>query len=111
MQENITGAVRPCAVLTLIVLTACASVTGQPVAATPAGAVLGTDIKTRQVETQDASTIEAAINPVWIAVAAAYDSLGIPVTVIDAKQRTFGNMGFTLRQRLGNEPLSRYIVC
>jgi hypothetical protein len=63
------------------------------------------------VEGQDVSTIDAAITPVWVAVAAAYDSIGIPITVIDTKGHTFGNQGFTLRARLGKVPLSRYIVC
>jgi hypothetical protein len=102
---------RPSALLTLIVIAACASGTGPLVTSTSAGAVLGTDIRTRQVEGQDVSTIDAAINPVWIVVAAAYDSIGIPITVIDSKQHTFGNQGFTLRGRLGKVPLSRYIVC
>src|SRR5438874_2453356 len=102
---------RPSALLIPIVVAACASGTGQPVATTSAGSVLGTDIRTRKVEGQDVSTIDAAINPVWIAVAAAYDSIGIPITVIDTKGHTFGNQGFRVRGRLGKVPLSRYIVC
>jgi hypothetical protein len=98
-------------ILALTVVVACASGPGQPVASTAGGTVLGADIRTREVDGQDVSTLNSAITPVWIAVAAAYDSLGIPITVIDTKQHTFGNQGFTLRGRLGKVPLSRYIVC
>lgn len=73
--------------------------------------VVGTDIKTRMVDGQQMTTVDAPINRVWIALAAAYDSVGVPISVTDAKQRMLGNKGFTLRQKLGTVQLSKYIDC
>jgi hypothetical protein len=48
---------------------------------------------------------------VWSVLPAAYESLGIPLSMTDASTRTLGNAGFNLRRRLGSVPLVRYIDC
>ena len=48
---------------------------------------------------------------VWDVLPAAYESLGIPISMSDAGARTLGNAGFNVRRRLGSVPLVRYIDC
>jgi hypothetical protein len=48
---------------------------------------------------------------VWSVLPAAYESLGIPLSVSDPATRTLGNTGFNVRRRLGSVPLVRYIDC
>ena len=55
--------------------------------------------------------LDAGVDIVWRALPSAFDSLGVPVTRIDAPQRVIGTDGFTIRQRLKNVALSRYVDC
>ena len=66
---------------------------------------------TRMTETQSVATIQAPVSRVWIALQSAYDSVGIPITIVDGKQHLAGNQGFKLQRTLGKIPLSAYIDC
>jgi hypothetical protein len=55
--------------------------------------------------------LEATADRVWRVMPAAFDSLGVPVTRLDAAQKVIGNEGFKIRQRLKNVNLSRYLDC
>lgn len=57
------------------------------------------------------NTVAAAVDQVWRALPAAFDSVGIPVTRMDPAGKVIGNDAFKIRQRLGKVPLSRYIDC
>ena len=55
--------------------------------------------------------IQAPIAQVCRVLPAAYDSVGVGVTMIDAKQHLLANEGLKARQKLGRAALSRYINC
>ena len=55
--------------------------------------------------------VAASIDRVWRALPAVYDSLSIPLTVFNARDRVIGNEGLKLRRRLGKVPLSTYLDC
>lgn len=57
------------------------------------------------------TTIGAPIAQVWRVLPAAYDSVGVGVTMIDQKEHLLANEGLKTRQRLGKAALSRYINC
>ena len=52
-----------------------------------------------------------ALDKVWRALPAVFDSLGIPVANLDQAQHTLGNNAFKVRSRLKGVPLSRYLDC
>jgi hypothetical protein len=56
-------------------------------------------------------TMNVSLDRVWQALPAVYDSLGIPIAELDARQHIIGNHGFSVRRRLGKTALSRYIDC
>lgn len=51
------------------------------------------------------------IDAVWKILPAVFDSVSVPVGLLDATTHTIGNRGFKLRGRLGKVPLGRYIDC
>lgn len=51
------------------------------------------------------------IDKVWRALPGVYDSLGIPLTMLDATKHVIGNEGMKIRQRLKDVALSKYIDC
>ena len=57
------------------------------------------------------TTLSASVADVWRALPAAYEALGIPLSVIDSQTHVIGNSGFNLRRRLGSIPLVRLIDC
>ena len=57
------------------------------------------------------SSFFATPDAVWQVLPAAYESLGVPLSMSDAATRTLGNAGFNARRRLGSVPLVRYIDC
>ena len=57
------------------------------------------------------SSFFATPDAVWGALPAAYESLGVPISMSNAADRTIGNGGFNARRRLGGVPLVRYIDC
>jgi hypothetical protein len=56
-------------------------------------------------------TTHGSIDRVWKALPMVYDSLSIPLTIVDSRTRVIGNEGFKIRRRLGKTPLSRYLEC
>ena len=65
------------------------------------------------VPTSGVSTIEFAypVDKVWKVLAAVFDSVAVPVSLLDAQTHTMGNRGFKLRGKLGKVGLARYIDC
>jgi hypothetical protein len=55
--------------------------------------------------------LAAPVDQVWRALPAVFDSLGIPVAILDAPNHRMGNQSFKIRSRLKGVPLSRYIDC
>jgi hypothetical protein len=51
------------------------------------------------------------IEKVWSAMAPAYDSLAIPLTVLDAASHTIGNEGLKAHRRIGNTRIAEYLNC
>ena len=68
-------------------------------------------ISTGAVPIAGKSTIAAPLDKLWSALPAAYQSISIPLTTIEAQDHLLGNRGLQLRRRLGDVPLSRYIDC
>jgi hypothetical protein len=68
-------------------------------------------ISTGSAPIAGATTIAAPADKLWRALPAAYDSLGIPRSVIDASGRLIGNRGLQVRRQLANVRLSKYIDC
>jgi hypothetical protein len=109
-------------VLTLAVMGACASGGGAPGtsdAGRPetmrvvggAGIGSGSAVTMNAGATASVTKIAFPIEQVWRTLPAAYDSLKIPLTVLDPKTHHIGNVGLKIRQRLGNVALSKYIDC
>jgi len=92
-------------------------------AATPAPETGGTSMRTIEVSgmagklnlsTSTATSsvaIASSLDKVWRVLPAALDSLGVPVSRMDAVKHVIGNEGFKLRVTLGKTPLSRYMDC
>jgi hypothetical protein len=55
--------------------------------------------------------IEAPLEKVWQLLPSAYDSVAVPLTLIDPKRHVIGNEGFKLRQTLGKKRLSTFFEC
>jgi hypothetical protein len=51
------------------------------------------------------------IDAVWKILPAVFDSVSVPVGLLDPASHTIGNRGFKLRGKLGKVPLGRYIDC
>ena len=70
-----------------------------------------TAITTTTVSPTATVEIQAPLDRTWAALRAVYDSLGIPVSTVDASQHLLGNTGIKLRRQLGETPLIRLIDC
>jgi hypothetical protein len=57
------------------------------------------------------TALAASVADVWRVLPAAYEALGIPISVLDSTTRSVGNSGFNVRRRLGTVPLVRLIDC
>jgi hypothetical protein len=101
------------------VLCACASSSGSTASAPAApqsirvsgggGGATGT---TMNVSTPAVtSSLAMPLADVWHFLPAAWDSLGIPKGIIDAKGYSLATGGIKIRGRLGKTPLSRYLDC
>ena len=55
--------------------------------------------------------IGAPLQTVWRILPMAFDSVGVPLTLIDPKKHVMANEGFKIRQKLRNERLSTYFEC
>ena len=59
------------------------------------------------------STVELAypLDKVWKVLPMVFDSVAVPITLLDPQTHTIGNRGFKVRGRLGKVGLARYIEC
>lgn len=57
------------------------------------------------------SDIAATPSKVWWALPEAFDSLGVPLTLVDHPKKTLANEGFKARAKLGPARLSTYFEC
>jgi hypothetical protein len=53
----------------------------------------------------------APLDKVWKVMPAVFDSLSVPVALLDPKTHAIGNRGFKVRGKLGKVGLARYIDC
>jgi hypothetical protein len=53
----------------------------------------------------------ASIDKVWKIMPSVFDSLSVPVSLLDPGTHTIGNRGFKVRGKLGKVGLARYIDC
>ena len=53
----------------------------------------------------------APLDKVWKVMPAVFDSLSIPLSLLDPTTHTIGNRGFKVRGKLGKVGLARYIDC
>jgi hypothetical protein len=51
------------------------------------------------------------VERVWKVMPAVFDSLSVPVSMLDPRTHTIGNSGFKLRGKLGKVGLGKYIDC
>jgi hypothetical protein len=108
---------RAIIVLSVGVVTGCASPNPGAVASTPGPDVRMTMPQGSQVITSGATVVRGVANlhfpvdKVWTAMAPAYDSLSIPLSVFDATSRTIGNEGLKARRRIGKTRIGEYLNC
>ena len=86
---------------------------GSPVAPTTriVGVQSSMDLRTNPSLSRGVVVVDAPLAEVWRALVAAYDSVGIPVTISMPAQGLIGNDGYKLRRRLKDVPLTRYLDC
>lgn len=77
---------------------------------TIAGSEGGT-LRLRNDDTPSSSIIGLPLAKVWASLPAVFDSLGVPVTLIDPKQYLIGAAETKVRVRIGGVALSRYFEC
>jgi len=63
---------------------------------------------TSGLQTQD---FAYPIDRVWKVLPAVFDSVSVPVSLLDPQTHTIGNTGFRIRGKLGKVGLARYIDC
>jgi hypothetical protein len=110
---------RGIALFSLAILGACASGTSttstttqpQTTRVTGSGGLASSAITTTAGDVASVTKVAFPLDLVWRALPAAYDSLKIPLTVLDPKMHHLGNEGMKIRQRLGTVMLSKYIDC
>jgi hypothetical protein len=59
----------------------------------------------------NSSLVAASVDAAWAALQSAYTTLGIPVTELNAAQRTIGNPAYRVRRRIGDVPTMRALDC
>ena len=83
--------------------------------ATPPTRIVGVqssmDLRTNPTLSRRVVVVDAPLANVWRALVAAYDSVGIPVTISRPAEGLIGNDSFKLRRRLKAVPLTRYLDC
>ena len=101
--------------LPLFLLPACAASSGSAGSAKPATQTISGggagSMTISNSSTSDVSHLAYSADAVWRIMPSVFDSLGIPVTVLDPGTKTIGNNAFKTRQRLGKLPLSKYLDC
>ena len=109
-------------ILSTVALAACATsgstsgsniAEGAPVA--PSTRIVGiqssVDIRTDPTLSRGLVVVDAPFDRVFQSLAAAYDSVGIPVTISSPAQGLIGNDGYKVRRRLKDAPLTRFLDC
>lgn len=87
--------------------------TGSP-SAKPATQTIGGDAGTLTMAntlTADVSHLTYTPDAIFKILPSVFDSVGIPVNIVDPTRKQVGNSGYKIRQRLGKAPLSRYLDC
>ena len=86
---------------------------GAPVAPTTriVGIQSSVDLRTDATLSRGRVVVNAPFDDVFRSLAAAYDSVGVPVTISSPAQGLIGNDGLKVRRRLKETPLTRYIDC
>jgi hypothetical protein len=111
---------RRFAVVSVVLLSACASSQGgtsvappteQTVHVSTATGAAGSTMSMTQGDDPSLRTVAAPAARVWEALPAVYDSLGLPITDRNVQARSIGTTSFKVRRRLGDAPLSRYLDC
>jgi hypothetical protein len=112
---------RAIALTWLVALAACASSTAGGGSNTPkpqttrvmgSGGLAGAGSITMNAgDVASVTKVAFPLDLVWRALPLAYDSLKIPVTMVDPKSHHLGNEGMKIRQKLGPVMLSKYIDC
>lgn len=69
------------------------------------------DLRVGNAEMTGAQTLPYSVEQIWRTLPFVFDSLGVPVGMMDPARRVIGNEGFKIRQRLKGTPLSRFIDC
>lgn len=107
---------RSLSILILAAMAACASVggpeTGRPAAETVrlnGGTAGSLTISPSSSSAQHA--LAYSVDQVWRVLPPVFESMGIPIGVLDPAAHQAGNAGFKLRRQLGGTPLSRYFNC
>ncbi len=94
---------------------ACSSSGGGPTPARPATQTMGSaDVGTVTITnatTADVSHFAFSVDAVWRVMPSVFDSVGIPITLLDQASHSIGNQGYKLRGRLGKVTLSRLLDC
>ncbi len=102
----------------ILAATACAS-SNPPAASGPApvetvrlvdGGGMLTMTTTPSGGSMDAA-VPMALDQVWRRLPVVFDSLGIPIGMVDPTAHTIGNPSYRLRRRVGTVALSKYINC
>jgi hypothetical protein len=88
----------------------CASARVEP---TADRAVLGGAGEGFRISGDDAKVSELAYpaSRVWVALPAAYDSVGIPIGDVDSDRRIIGNTDFQATRQIGKVAISNYLDC
>ena len=102
------------AAVSLIVVAGCASSSALPersdVRTIEVQGVAG-KLATRSSSSAIVTSVTAPLEQVWRMLPALFDSLAVPVALIEPANHVIGNEGFKIRQRLGRASLSRYMDC
>ena len=56
-------------------------------------------------------TVEASADRAFRILPVVFDSIGVPVALVEPAKKIMGNEGFKIRLPLGKTPLSRFIDC
>ena len=116
MHSIACNILRPLIPLVLLTSGACASSGTAAVGAAPVMPSIGMAGSIDRLNISAGSgpnlnALDATPDAIWRVLPAAFDSVGVPVTRLDAAGKVIGNNGFKIRQRLGKVALSRYIDC
>ena len=103
--------------LSILALSACASSQGATERPTTVdnARVIGlsgtTTLSTVLPESPEVANVQAPPDSVWRVLPAVFQTLGIPVTTVDATNRMIGNSSHKVRRKLGPVALSKYLDC